>query len=277
MSEIAARSPERWGSIPSALGSAPTGGATAPPRRGHGRARRGAATSGARPEGARIPPGREICERHGVSRTTARRAVSDLVHEGVLRSAGGKGTLVAHRPLRQELRALVGLEGDLRSQGLPARSNVLDLRRIEAPAPLAAALGLRPLAPVVELGRLRLSGGRPLAVQTSFRPEHLCPGLLRLDFARRSLFRTLREEHEHALQGGRTAIRAALAKPKEARLLRLDRPAAVLRTVRHTRIAGGEVVARRESSFPGAGFELGSDEDGPAPGALSPRYAAEEA
>ena len=233
--------------------------------------------SGEWAEGERIPSERELCERHGVSRTTARHAVSALVHEGVLRTVGGRGTFVAPRAPRQEPCPRAGFEDDLRAQGLAVRAEVLDLSRIEAGKGLAAALGLRPFSPVIRLRRLRLSGDRPLAVQTSLLPEHLCPGLLRLDFARRSLFRTLREEHGHALQGGRTAIRAALAKPKEARLLRLDRPAAVLRTVRHTRIAGSEVIERCESSFPGAGFELGSDEDGPGPGALSPRYAAEEA
>ena len=160
---------------------------------------------------------------------------------------------------------------DLRAQGLPVHLEVLDLSRMGAPADLAASLGLRPFSPVVR--RLRLSRGRPLAGRTSLLPERPCPGILRLDFVRRSLSGTLREGCGDALAGGRTAIRASLAEPGEGRPTRFERPAAV----QHTLIAGGEVIERCPSSFSGAGFELGSDESGPAPGAPSPLFAAGKA
>lgn len=214
--------------------------------------------SGEWPAHARIASERELCERHGVSRTTARRAISDLAHEGVLYTVGGKGTFVADRPLRQELRPLVGFDEDLRSQGLVTRSVVRDLRRIEAGPDLAATLGIRPLSPVVRLSRLRLLRDQPLAIQTSYLPEHLCPGLLHVDFARRSLFRTLREEYGLDLVEGSTVIKAALADAEEAALLALDMPAAVLRTAQVTLLAGGEVIERCVSSFHGAHFELTS-------------------
>lgn len=201
---------------------------------------------------------REICEQHGVSRTTARRAINDLVNDGLLYTVTGKGTFVAERPLRQELRLLVGFEEDLRSQGLDVRSRVITFDRMEATEDIAAALALRPMVPVLRLSRLRLLGDQPLAIQTSYLPEHLCPGLQHLDFRNRSLFRTLREDYGLTLVGGSTTIKAGLADQNEVQLLTLAPPAPVLRTEQCTLLESGEVIELCRTSFHGDQFELSS-------------------
>ena len=50
---------------------------------------------GAWTPGAMIPSEVELCREFGVSRTTARKAVSDLAYEGRLVVVQGKGTFVA--------------------------------------------------------------------------------------------------------------------------------------------------------------------------------------
>jgi GntR family transcriptional regulator len=220
---------------------------------------------------SRIASENELCARFGVSRTTARRAIADLVHEGVLVTVGGKGTFVADRPLRQELRPLVGFQDDLRAQNIEVRSVLLDLSRVEAPPELAADLEIGDFSPVVRLRRLRLADDQPLAVQTSFLPEHLCPGLLRLDFEGRSLYRTLRDDYGLNLVDGSTVIQAALAEPEEAELLGLPPLGPVLRTIQTTRLAGGRVIERCEASFHGDRFRLTAG--GNTGGGLDPRFA----
>jgi len=49
-----------------------------------------------------IPSEYELCDKYGVSRITVRKAVNDLVHEGLLYSQQGKGTFVAPRKFRIE-------------------------------------------------------------------------------------------------------------------------------------------------------------------------------
>lgn len=205
---------------------------------------------------SQIASERELCERYGISRTTTRRVLSDLAHDGVVYTVSGKGTFVAESRLRQELKPLVGFTQDLRDQGVEVQSRVYGFERIEADAALAAHLKIRPHAAVVKLQRGRSAGDQPLAIQTTYLPEHLCPGILRYDFSDRSLFETLRGDFALELREGATLIKPGLATEWEARTLGVSPPAAVLRTFQTTFLRDGEPIEYCVSAFHGELFEL---------------------
>lgn len=227
--------------------------------------------------GAQIPSERNLCERYRVSRTTTRRTISDLVHEGTLYTVSGKGTFVA-TPLEQELAPFTGLSEDLRRRAVDTDlhtglsspeeqscvpvidvvSRVLGAQHLEASDDLAKRLRLRTFTPVAKLKRLRFWSGQPISIQSAYLPEHLCPGLLRRDFATASLFRTLREDYGLKLERGHTVIKAGLATSEAAELLELQTPAALLRTFQTTFLDTGEIIEYCESVYPGDQFELTS-------------------
>ncbi len=233
--------------------------------------------SGAWSADSRIPSERELCELYNVSRTTTRRTLSDLVHEGKLYAVSGKGTFVA-RPFEQKLEPFTGFSEDLQRRALDVEfhtgvqdtkaeagrglmdvaSLVLAAEHLEASEKLAKHLGLRVFSPVAKLKRLRFWSGQPISVQTAYLPEHLCPGLLRRDFSAASLFKTLRQAYGLNLTQGHTIIKAGLAGTEEAGLLELENPAAVLRTYQTTFLDTGEVIEYCECVYPGNRFELTS-------------------
>lgn len=59
------------------------------------------------PDGSRLPSTAELCAAHGVSAITVRRALTDLIGEGLLRGAQGRGVFVARRAARRGLLGLV--------------------------------------------------------------------------------------------------------------------------------------------------------------------------
>ena len=213
-------------------------------------------TSGVWQKGSRIPSERELCKRYNVSRTTTRRTLSECIHEGWLYTVVGKGTYVAQNRLEQELQPFTGFSDDLQRRGIDVTSQVLETESLKASDALAATLGLLPRAPVFRLQRVRLASGRPLAVQTTSLPEHLCPALFRFDFTTQSLYAVLREEYDLHLVRGTTTIKAGLATPTERELLHIKNPGAVLRTSQITYLDGGQPIEHCESVFHGDLYDL---------------------
>jgi GntR family transcriptional regulator len=212
--------------------------------------------TGALPTGSRIPSERELCERFNVSRTTTRRTISELVHEGWVYTVVGKGTYVARNLLEQELQSFTGFSDDLNRRGISVTSRVLAAENIKAPPPLAQSLHLPVLAPVFQLHRLRLTSGTALAIQRTTLPEHLCPGLLQFDFTSGSLYDILRSRYGLRLVRGQATIRAGLATPSERSLLKLGNPGAVLRTYQTTFLDDDRPIEYCESVFHGELYEL---------------------
>jgi GntR family transcriptional regulator len=212
--------------------------------------------SGALPVGLRIPSERELCRSYNVSRTTTRRTLSQLMHEGWIYTVVGKGTYVAPNRLEQELKPITGFADDLRRRGISVMSHVVTAGNVKASDEVAAYLDLTPGAPLVELERVRVATGTPLVLQVAFLPEHLCPDLLRFDFATRSLYDVLRTEYGLPLRRGETVIKADLATGRECGLLDGEDPMPVLRTFQTTYLDDDRPIEYCQSVFRGDLYEL---------------------
>src|SRR5690242_21951588 len=81
--------------------------------------------SGESPVGSQFLTERQICERYGVSRATANKALSNLVSEGLLEFRKGVGTFVRGRALDYNLRALVSFTDKARAAGKEPRTEVI--------------------------------------------------------------------------------------------------------------------------------------------------------
>lgn len=75
-------------------------------------------------EGAALPSESELMRRHGVSRSTVRRALKTLVREGLLTSRQGVGTFVARRRVGHPLTELGGFVEAFTRHGLDVQSEL---------------------------------------------------------------------------------------------------------------------------------------------------------
>jgi GntR family transcriptional regulator len=133
--------------------------------------------------GDRLPAERELADRFGVSRMTLRQALQTLERRGLVRRAVGRrgGTFVAEPKIERQSSGLAGLTQELRRQGHRAGARVLSARAGPSGDRTATALGIEPGATVVQVVRLRLSDGEPLALERSLFPADRFPGLLDRD------------------------------------------------------------------------------------------------
>lgn len=190
--------------------------------------------SGAWPPGARIASEPELCREFGVSRTTVRKAVSDLVHDGRLSVVQGKGTFVAGAKLETRfVQRAFGIHEDMERRGIELSTELLRAELTEAPPDVASRLRLSTGERVWVIVRLRSIDEEPVLVSTTYLPEALSPELVEDDLRSGSLYRLLREQHGLSISHGERRLEAVAAGAEEARRLdvALGSPLLMLETV----------------------------------------------
>lgn len=185
-------------------------------------------------QGSRLPSERELCERFGVSRMTARQALKELERDGLVFSRVGKGTFVSEPKIDQQLRNLTGFSQEITTRGARPSSMVLSAKIIPADSHLASVLKLVEGADVVELSRLRLSNELPLCIEIAHIPHYLCPNILKNDFMHESLYAVFQRDYGYRLAKAEQIMEASLASPRELEVLQMIAPASVLRIERLT-------------------------------------------
>jgi GntR family transcriptional regulator len=141
--------------------------------------------------GQNLPPERELCGQFGVSRMTARHALTVLEREGLVVRDVTRGTLVAEP--RLELR-LGSFSRELERIGRQPSAELLSARQVLPRGAVADGLGIDPRQRVVELRRLRRSDNEVVALETTFYREDLVPGFLDQDLTG-SLWDVLNHEY----------------------------------------------------------------------------------
>jgi DNA-binding GntR family transcriptional regulator len=168
--------------------------------------------------GDRLPSERELCQRFGVSRVTLRRALADLVRQGVLESSRGRGWFVTTGVHGEPPNVLQSFTHTAATRGLSATARVLEATVRPATLEEAEQLGIAPGAALFHLRRVRLLGGLPIAFDHSRVPLELAPALPDADFAVDSLYAVL-EAADVAPARADYQVQAAAADASAARLL----------------------------------------------------------
>ncbi|CAL9397549.1 HTH-type transcriptional repressor NagR [Actinosynnema sp. ALI-1.44] len=183
------------------------------------------------PPGSAIPSERDLAERYRVSRITVRAAVGQLVAEGLLTRAKGRGTFTARRRMDAQL-YLESFTDDMRRRGLTPATEVLACAEEVPPPAAATALGLPPHEPASHVVRLRRADGVPLAVERGWYSRRVVPDLHRHDLTG-SLYTLLADTYGVQLDHAGQTVWAEGADPETARLLgvRTGSPLLVFRRV----------------------------------------------
>lgn len=182
---------------------------------------------------SRVSSERELSEKHGISRMTARQALLELIEEGRLYTSAGKGTFVAEPKISQSMQSLTSFSEEMRARGLTPTSRLLHRELVAATQVVATHLGLVEGAPVVALDRLRLANAEPMALETAFLAFSGMERLLTLD-VQGSLYSLLRDEFSIVPAEAVQEFEARLAQPRERTLLHLHDGAPVLLLQRTT-------------------------------------------
>ncbi|NGR08023.1 GntR family transcriptional regulator [bacterium SGD-2] len=173
--------------------------------------------------GEAIPSELELAARFQVSQGTVRKAIDELAAENLLLRRQGKGTFVAtHHEAKVRFRFLRLTPDD--ATPAVSGSRILDVRRLKAPADVAALLELRSGETVVNLRRVLSFDDSPTILDDIWLPGAPFKGLTAelLEASRSPLYALFESEYGVSMVRAEEKIKAVAADAAQAELLAVE-------------------------------------------------------
>lgn len=186
-----------------------------------------------------------LAERLSVSRPTVRRAIQEMVDQGLLVRRRGLGTTVANRKVHRRAE-LSSLFDDLAREGRTPNTRVLEYETVEDER-AAAALDLPADTPLLSVVRLRLAGDAPLAIMHNWLPPAHAD-ISREELESTGLYAALRERGVKPVVA-RQSIGARMPTAAERRHLRIRGTQPLLTMSRMAFDAGGNAVEYGDHAY----------------------------
>jgi len=180
--------------------------------------------------GSKFLTERQVCERFGVSRATANKALSSLVSEGLLEFRKGVGTFVRIRSLDYNLQVLVSFTEEALAVGKRPSTRVLRFDTVSAKDVLDEVPELLQAGPdsmLYYVERLRLADNLPVIYERRHIVAEICPGLTETDLAG-SIYSLWTQRYGLNIEGADERVQAVNLRGAEALALQVRNGAAGL-------------------------------------------------
>ncbi len=200
--------------------------------------------------GEMIPSEVELANRYKVSQGTVRKAIDELAAENLVLRRQGKGTFVAtHHEARAEFRFL-RLMPDV-GEAHPARSKIIETKRLRVPAEIARLLEVKSGDPVIFIKRVQSFDGIPTILEEIWLPGTLFKGLTaeRLSEYNGPMYGLFETEFGTRMIRATERIRAVTAQPEVAALLAIEVGTPLLNVERVSYTYGDKPVEVRRGLY----------------------------
>src|SRR5512143_2278562 len=176
----------------------------------------------------KIQSEREYSEDLGVSRMTVRRALTELVNEGLLERKHGSGTYVAKPKVTYESAELVNYVEAMRQRNIATASQLLEFSEIVASRRLAELLKIEIGNPIYRVDLLRFANRVPVILERVFFPCVRFPKLEEWDLEKSSIYDLLTSVYNVELGRISQTVEAIAAVDTVAQQLRIEENAPLL-------------------------------------------------
>lgn len=196
--------------------------------------------SGLLQTGSQMPAERDLAELADISRVTVRKAVAELVADGLIEQRRGAGSFVLpHAPkLEQSLSSLVSFTENMTARGKTSSSEILRHGLFSPTPEELMTLGLATGEQVARIKRLRSADGVAMAIESSSLPADILPDPGRVDTSLYAVLRDYGSAPSRAIQ----RVTATSLGAEDARLLNVAEGAPVLLIDRTGYLATGRPI-----------------------------------
>jgi len=178
--------------------------------------------------GESLPAENELALRFGVNRHTLRRAIDELVIDGLVERHHGKGVFVLEPTISYSIGSTTRFTETLQSLGRSTASRVLRKQVIPARGTIASRLQITGGDEVIFIETLRTVEFKPFCVISHFIPLKTFPDVFER-YEDGSLHEFLKVHYGIKLIREESLVSAILPEAEDARLLNMPRQAPVLR------------------------------------------------
>lgn len=209
--------------------------------------------------GEKMPTEAKLSERFGVNRHTVRRAISDLVEQGLVRVEQGRGTFVAEDIVEFVVGERTRFTELMAAQDRTPGTQLIRAMEIPAVDLVAENLKIRAGAKVVLIERLGDADGRPISIGSHYFPAKRVAGLIPAFEEYRSITRALAAIGISDYVRLSTRVRSRRALAEETQLLRISPSTPVLETLAINCDTAGKRIEFGVSRFASNRVELRFD------------------
>ncbi len=162
--------------------------------------------------GDRLESESRLAERYGVSRMTVRQALGELESSGHVVRRHGAGTFVSTpRPIQRRGNQLGAFHEEMGLDPDEIETQLMIQEVVTPPGAVADDLHLSPGQTTSHIVRLRKLHGVPIALQESWVPYLLAPGIARGGLVDGSLYKTMKERGNMEIRTAEQSVSATVA------------------------------------------------------------------
>jgi GntR family transcriptional regulator len=193
---------------------------------------------------AKLQSEREFSDELGVSRMTVRKALTELVNDGLLERRHGSGTYVAKPKVTYESHEMLNYPQAMLTRNISTSSQLIEFEEIVASRRLSETLQIQIGDPIFRVIVLRLANRVPAVLERVFFPRALFPDLQEWDLEKSSLYDLLTTIYKITPERISQTVEAVSATDAVARQLRVEEnsPLLMLTRVIYSKANGKPVV-----------------------------------
>ncbi|MBI5303265.1 MAG: GntR family transcriptional regulator [Chloroflexi bacterium] len=171
--------------------------------------------------GDALPTEHELMRRYALSCTTVRRAVHDLVRDGLIYRQAGKGTFVRRAKLEENLLRLTSFAEEMQIRHITPQFRLIRAEMIEPSNEVMRTLNLPAGARVFHLERIQIADREPIAVARGYWIAEIGEQLAAQDLNRVALYEIVENEFQVPLVEAEESIASQIANADTARKLKI--------------------------------------------------------
>lgn len=205
--------------------------------------------------GDSMPTEQNLMDYYHVSRVTVRKALMELINDGIILREYSKSAIIAQKKPRKNMSRLTSLREDIISAGMVPTSMITVVQNIQANVSIAAAMNIPEGEPLIYFHRIRYGNNVPIAVQDVHIREKYCSSYDIKNLGNKSIYDTLEKERDYKIDYADMILSAKMPTKKQSQELDMTSEAPLLFMKRTAYLIDGEALEYAETYYVTSRYE----------------------